>query len=153
RLHRLGLTRPEDDWVDRYLLCEHLLDPHTAEPRQRFEAVARFSRDLIAHRWVKTRETRERLDPKRVYYISLEFLLGRSLGNNLMNMGARSVVEGALAREHWDVAETLEEEPDAGLGNGGLGRLAACFVESLATQQYSAIGYGLRYQYGIFRQA
>jgi starch phosphorylase len=153
RLHRLGLTRPEDDWVDRYLLCEHLLDPHTAEPRQRFEAVARFSRDLIAHRWVKTRETRERLDPKRVYYISLEFLLGRSLGNNLMNMGARSIVEGALAREQWDVAETLEEEPDAGLGNGGLGRLAACFVESLATQQYSAIGYGLRYQYGIFRQA
>jgi starch phosphorylase len=153
RLHSLGLTSPDEAWIDRYLLCEHLLDPRTAEPRQRFEAVARFSRDLIADRWVKTRETRERLDPKRVYYISLEYLLGRSLANNLMNMGARSIVDGALAREHWDIAEMLDEEPDAGLGNGGLGRLAACFIESLATQQYSAIGYGLRYQYGIFRQA
>jgi glycogen phosphorylase len=153
RLHRLGLTGREDEWIDRYLLCEHLLDPHMAQPRQRFEAVARFSRDVIAHRWVKTRETRERMDPKRVYYISLEYLLGRSLTNNLINMGARSFVESAMDHEHWDFTEMLEEEPDAGLGNGGLGRLAACFVESLATQQYSAIGYGLRYQYVIFRQA
>jgi starch phosphorylase len=79
RLGRLGLTGKEDEWTDRYLLCEHLVDPPTARARQRFEAVARFCRDLIAHRWVKTRETRERAHPKRTYYLSMEFLIGRML--------------------------------------------------------------------------
>jgi starch phosphorylase len=153
RLGRLGLTGKEDEWTDRYLLCEHLVDPPTARARQRFEAVARFSRDLIAHRWVKTRETRERANPKRTYYLSMEFLIGRMLNNNIRNMAADPVIERALRREGWDLAEILEQEPDAGLGNGGLGRLAACFIDSLATLQYSAMGYGLRYEYGIFRQA
>src|SRR5262245_22335654 len=152
RLERLGLTGEDNTWADRYLLCEHIVDPASARARQRFEAVARFSRDLIAHRWVKTRETRERANPRRVYYLSMEFLIGRTLSNNIMNMSADPVIERALARERWDVGEILGEEPDAGLGNGGLGRLAACFVESLATLQYSAMGYGLRYEYGIFRQ-
>ena len=152
RLHRLGLTSREDDWTDRYLLCEHLVDPATARPRQRFEAVARFCRDLIAHRWVKTRETRERANPKRVYYLSLEFLIGRLLDNNIRNMAADPVIERAVQREGWDLQEILDQEPDAGLGNGGLGRLAACFIDSLASLQYSAMGYGLRYEYGIFRQ-
>ena len=83
----------------------------------------------------------------------MEFLIGRTLNNNLMNMAADPLVERALRREGWDLAEILEQEPDAGLGNGGLGRLAACFLESLATLQYSAMGYGLRYEYGIFRQS
>src|SRR5262245_35985676 len=153
RLRRLGLAEGDDEWTDRYLLCEHLLDPPSARARQRFEAIARFSRDLIAHRWVKTRETRERSNPKRVYYLSMEFLIGRTLSNNLTNMQAHPIVDRALRREGWNLQEILEQEPDAGLGNGGLGRLAACFIESLATLQYSAMGYGLRYEYGIFRQA
>ena len=153
RLKRLGLTGKDDAWADRYLLCEHLVDPPTARSRQRFEAVARFSRDLIAHRWVKTRQARESARPKRIYYLSLEFLIGRALSNNIMNMSADPFIARAIRREGWDLAEIAEQEPDAGLGNGGLGRLAACFIDSLATLQYSAMGYGLRYEYGIFRQS
>jgi glycogen phosphorylase len=152
-LERLGLTGKDDDWADRYLLSENLVDPPTARPRQRFEAVARFIRDLIAHRWVMTRRTRERANPKRIYYLSMEFLIGRTLNNNIMNLGAESLVQRAMHHEGWDLAELLEQEPDAGLGNGGLGRLAACFIDSLATLQYSAMGYGLRYEYGIFHQS
>jgi len=152
RLHRLGLGGDAEGWADRYVLCEHVLEPGAARARQRFEAIARFSRDLIAHRWVKTRETREAADPKRVYYLSMEFLIGRMLRQNVMNMAADALIDRALAREGWDATDILEAEPDAGLGNGGLGRLAACFLESMATQQYSAMGYGLRYEYGIFRQ-
>src|SRR5262249_40378789 len=139
RLKRLGLTTDTDDWTDRYLLCEHIVDPGIARPRQQFEAIARFIRDLIAHRWVKTRQAREVANPKRVYYLSMEFLLGRALHNNITNIAADPFVQRALARENWDLAEILEQEPDAGLGNGGLGRLAACFLDSLATLQYSAM--------------
>jgi starch phosphorylase len=152
RLERLGLTGHEDEWTDRYLLCHHLVDPKTAKPRQQFEALAAFVRDLVAHRWVKTRHTREVADPKRVYYLSMEFLIGRTLSNNIINLGGAPVVARALQRAGWDLEQLIEEEPDAGLGNGGLGRLGACFMDSLATLQYSAIGYGLRYEYGIFRQ-
>jgi starch phosphorylase len=153
RLKRLGLTEDEDDWADRYLLCEHIVDPDQARSRQRFEAIARFIRDLVAHRWVKTRSTRERLNPKRVYYLSMEFLIGRALNNNIINTAADPLVQRALSREGWDFSQIIEQEPDAGLGNGGLGRLAACFLDSLATLQYSAMGYGLRYEYGVFRQS
>src|SRR5215471_496959 len=153
RLKRLGLTVEDDEWAERYLLCEHVVDPRTARLRQRFESVARFVRDLVAHRWVKTRLTRDQAKPKRVYYLSMEFLIGRALNNNIINLAADPLVQRALRREGWDLAEVFEQEPDAGLGNGGLGRLAACFVDSLATLQYSAIGYGLQYEYGIFRQS
>src|SRR6185436_4086086 len=125
----------------------------TARPRQRFESVARFIRDLLADRWVKTRSTREQAKPKRVYYLSMEFLLGRALNNNIVNLAADSLVQQVLQREGWDLAQIMDEEPDAGLGNGGLGRLAACFIDSLATLQYSAMGYGLQYEYGIFKQS
>jgi starch phosphorylase len=153
RLKRLGLTADQDDWTDRYLLCEHVVEPSTAPARQRFEAISRFIRDLIAHRWVETRATREQMNPKRVYYLSMEFLIGRSLNNNIINIAADPYVKRALQRKGWDFAEILEQEPDAGLGNGGLGRLAACFIDSLATLQYSAMGYGLQYEYGIFKQS
>src|SRR3954469_565163 len=126
RLERLGLDGT-DEWADRYLLCEHVVSPASARPRQRFEAAARFIRDLIAHRWVKTRQVREEANPKRVYYLSMEFLIGRALRNNIMNLSLDPLVDRAMRREGWTLADVAEEEPDAGLGNGGLGRLAACF--------------------------
>ena len=152
RLDRLGLAGHEDKWTDRYLLCDHLVDPPTAKSRQKFEATSRFIRDLVAHRWVKTRRAREMANPKRIHYLSMEFLLGRTLRNNIMNLAAEPIVRQAMQHEGWHLDQLLDEEPDAGLGNGGLGRLAACFIDSLATLQYPAIGYGLRYEYGIFRQ-
>src|SRR5215470_10148354 len=96
RLDRLGFSGREEDWTDRYLLCEHLVDPTIALPRQRFEAIARFIRDLIAHRWVKTRRARELANPKRIYYLSMEFLIGRTLNNNMMNLAAESLVQRAM---------------------------------------------------------
>ena len=152
RLERLGLTGDGDDWAERYFVCEHLVDPQWARPRQRFEAVARSIRDLLAHRWVKTKKAREKHNPKRIYYLSMEFLIGRTLINNIINLMAEPLVQEALEREGLDLHQLAELEPDAGLGNGGLGRLAACFIDSLATLQYSAVGYGLRYEYGIFQQ-
>src|SRR5262249_32515206 len=146
RLERLGLTGHPDQWTERYVLCEKLVDPAVAEPRQEFEACSRFIRDLVAHRWAKTRRERGQANPKRIHYLSMEFLLGRTLRNNMMNLAAEPLVEHALKQQGWDLQAVLEEEPDAGLGNGGLGRLAACFIDSLATLQYPAIGYGLRYE-------
>ena len=98
-------------------------------------------------------ETYERENPKRVYYLSMEFLLGRSLANNITNLLLASVAQQAVKDKHLDLLALLEQEPDAGLGNGGLGRLAACFLDSMATMQLPAMGYGLRYEYGIFRQS
>jgi starch phosphorylase len=153
RILRLGLTDQEEHWTDRYLLCTHLVDPPTAKSRQKFEAASRVIRDLVAHRWVKTRRAREESRPKRIHYLSMEFLLGRTLRNNMMNLAAEPIMRRAMQQIGWDLDKLIEEEPDAGLGNGGLGRLAACFIDSLATLQYPAIGYGLRYEYGIFRQS
>jgi glycogen phosphorylase len=152
RLERLGLNGEGDQWAERYLLCQHLIDPLESNSREKFEATSLFIRDLIAHRWVQTRRAREQSAPKRVHYLSLEFLLGRTLRNNIMNLQAEPLVRHALGQQQWKLDALIEEEPDAGLGNGGLGRLAACFIDSLATLQYPAIGYGLRYEYGIFKQ-
>jgi starch phosphorylase len=151
RLEQLGLTEA-DGWADRYVLCEHLVDPKLARPRDSFEAVARSIRDLLAERWVQARRARERANPKRVYYLSMEFLIGRLLRNNVLNLHSEPLMQKALEREGLDVHQLAELEPDAGLGNGGLGRLAACFIDSLATLQFSAMGYGLRYEFGIFKQ-
>src|SRR6202161_3604023 len=153
RLERLGLAGNEQDWADRYLLCNHLLSPPPPRPSKRSEATSRFIRDLVAHRWARTQRAREQSNPKRVHYLSMEFLLGRTLRNNMMNLAAEPIVRRAMEQEGWNLEQLIEEEPDAGLGNGGLGRLAACFIDSLATLQYPAIGYGLRYEYGIFRQS
>jgi glycogen phosphorylase len=137
---------------ERHLLFDHVVEPQAANLRERFEAVASALRDLLAQRWVKTQETYDRANPKQVYYLSMEFLIGRSLTNNLTNLLVEPIVPEVLEREGLDLLQLAEQEPDAGLGNGGLGRLAACFLDSLATLQVPAIGYGLRYDYGIFRQ-
>ena len=99
-----------------------------------------------------TEETYERENPKRVYYLSMEYLIGRSLANNVTNLLLDPVAKRAAEQKNLDWPGLLEQEPDAGLGNGGLGRLAACFLDSMATMQLPAMGYGLRYEYGIFRQ-
>jgi starch phosphorylase len=139
---------------DRHLVFDHSVSLEKAGQRERFEAVARSLRDLLTQRWLLTQETHDRENPKRVYYLSMEFLIGRTLVNNIINLGVEKLVRDDLQsdpRQDWK--EVIETEPDAGLGNGGLGRLAACFIESLATLQIPAMGYGLRYEYGIFRQS
>src|SRR6185369_16478314 len=138
---------------ERHLLYDYVVDPQLASRRERFEAVGRSVRDLLAQRWLKTQQTYERANPKWVYYLSMEFLIGRMLTNNIVNLGVEPLAQAALAREGMDLQSLSEIEPDAGLGNGGLGRLAACFVDSLATLAIPAIGYGLRYEYGMFRQS
>src|SRR5271170_3901140 len=95
RLERLGLADNPGYWTERYVLCEQLADPLEASSRQKFEATSRFIRDLIAHRWVMTRRARERADPKRIHYLSMEFLLGRTLRNNIMNLTAEPMVQQA----------------------------------------------------------
>jgi starch phosphorylase len=137
---------------ERHLLFDYAIEPQAATDRERFEAVARSVRNLLTPRWLKTQQTYDREDPKRVYYLSMEFLIGRSLRHNISNLSIEPIVREALEREGLDLARLAEQEPDAGLGNGGLGRLAACFLDSLATLQIPAIGYGLRYEYGMFRQ-
>ncbi len=100
-----------------------------------------------------TEKTYEQQNPKRLYYLSMEFLIGRSLENNVMNLLLSPLAKQVLQDKKLSLVEIVEQEPDAGLGNGGLGRLAACFIESAATMQLPAMGYGLRYEYGIFRQS
>jgi starch phosphorylase len=141
-----------DDY-DRHVVFDHVVSMENASQRERFEAVARSLRDLLTERWLLTQSTHDKENPKRVYYLSMEFLMGRALVNNIINLRAEKRVQDDLQsdpRQDWK--EIIETEPDAGLGNGGLGRLAACFVDSLATLQIPAMGYGLRYEYGIFRQ-
>jgi starch phosphorylase len=143
----------DDALYERHLLFDDVVDPADAGLRERYEAIARSVRDVLSQRWVRTDQTYERVNPKRIYYLSMEFLVGRSLTNNITNLLVSSVVSDAVKKRSLDWFGLLEQEPDAGLGNGGLGRLAACFLESMATLQLPAMGYGLRYEYGIFRQA
>ena len=141
------------DSYDRHLMFDHAVTLESASPRERFEAVARSLRDLLTQRWLLTEQTYERRNAKRVYYLSMEFLLGRMLVNNILNLGVEQSVRDDLRSDpHQNWTEMIEAEPDAGLGNGALGRLAACFMDSLATLRLPAMGYGLRYEYGIFRQ-
>src|SRR6202142_3023171 len=137
---------------ERHLVLDDVIDVAAAGPRERFAALARSVRDILSQRWIRTESTYTRQNPKRVYYLSMEFLIGRSLANNVTNLLLDPFVKKAVKEEKLDWLALLEEEPDAGLGNGGLGRLAACFLDSLATMQLPAIGYGLRYEYGMFKQ-
>src|SRR5436309_2302335 len=148
----VDLTGSADALYERHLLFDDVADPAAAGARERYEAFARSVRDVLSQRWVRTEQTYERANPKRVYYLSMEFLIGRSLTNNITNMLLSPFVGDFVKATSLDWLGLLEEEPDAGLGNGGLGRLAACFLDSMATMQLPAMGYGLRYEYGMFRQ-
>lgn len=137
--------------------AEHLkfsmgVDRYTATKYDRYEALAFTIRDRLINQWIKTQQTHHHKKVKRVYYLSLEYLVGRAMGNNIINLCLEDEVNEAMQALGIDWNELREEEVDAGLGNGGLGRLAACFLDSLATLDLPAFGYGLRYDYGIFRQ-
>jgi starch phosphorylase len=136
----------------RHLVFDHVVEPKLSTVGQRFRALGWALRDLLAQRWLRTKEKYYRENPKHVYYLSMEFLIGRSLTNNIGNLLVEPMVQQIMEREGLRLEDLAEAEPDAGLGNGGLGRLAACFIDSLATLQIPAHGYGLRYEYGIFRQ-
>lgn len=148
----IHFTQADHGLYDRHLLFDNVMPLDAARPREWFEAFARSVRDVLSQRWVRTEETYEKENPKRLYYLSMEFLIGRSLDNNITNLLLEPIARAAAADKGIHRMELLEEEPDAGLGNGGLGRLAACFLDSLATLQFPAMGYGLRYEYGIFNQ-
>jgi len=141
-----------DALYERHLTFDHVAPVAAATPRVQFEAVARSVRDLLSQRWIKTEQTYQTRNAKRVYYISLEFLMGRSLANNLTNLRLDAEWNQFCQTHNIDPLEIIEQEPDAGLGNGGLGRLAACFLDSMATLGIPGMGSGLRYEYGIFKQ-
>src|ERR1700756_61177 len=143
----------QDGLYERHLVFDRAIDPKVASARERFEAFAHSVRDVLAQRWVKTKTTYEQQNAKRIYYLSLEFLLGRSLANNITNLLLDPLLQPLIKEKEIDWLELIEQEPDAGLGNGGLGRLAACFLDSMATMELPATGYGLRYEYGMFRQS
>ncbi len=123
-----------------------------ASDQQVFQAVSYAIKDQIIDHWLESQKEYEKKDPKTVYYMSMEFLMGRALGNNLINLQAYKPVKEALEELGLDINVVEDQEPDAALGNGGLGRLAACFLDSLATLGYSAYGCGIRYKYGMFKQ-
>ena len=123
-----------------------------ATPQQLFQAVSYAVKEVIIDDWIATQKQYEKDDPKIVYYMSMEFLMGRALGNNLINMTAYTEVKEALEEMGIDLNAIEDQEPDPALGNGGLGRLAACFLDSLATLGYAAYGCGIRYRYGMFKQ-
>ena len=142
-----------DGFYERHLAFDTVKEPSATSQREHFEAVARSIRDVLSQRWVATEKTYQEQNPKRLYYLSLEFLIGRSLSNNITNLLLGPLAKLFASKAKLDWLEMVEKEPDAGLGNGGLGRLAACFLDSLATMQFPAMGYGLRYEYGIFKQS
>src|SRR6267378_5697876 len=148
----IPFTGTHNAFYERHLVFDNVVGLDAAWPRERFEAFARSVRDVLSQRWLRTEETYAKQNPKRVYYLSMEFLIGRSLANNLTNLLLGELGKYAAAEKNLDWLELLEQDPDAGLGNGGLGRLAACFLDSMATMELAAMGYGLRYEYGIFKQ-
>src|SRR6266852_3944526 len=150
---RVKFAGTEEALYERHLLFDNVVDASHVSLRERFEAVARSVRDILSQRWIRTEQTYERENPKRVYYLSIEFLLGRSLANNIENLLLDPVAKQLIKEKNLDWLALLEQEPDPGLGNGGLGRLAACFLDSMAAMQLPGIGYGLRYEYGMFKQS
>ncbi|WP_036302421.1 glycogen/starch/alpha-glucan phosphorylase [Methylotenera sp. L2L1] len=139
--------------LQNHLIFSSFKTSDAATPRDWYEAASYTIRDHVVERWVKTSESYYRDDPKRVYYLSLEFLIGRMLSNAALNLGINDELKQGMASLGHDLENTVELETDAALGNGGLGRLAACFLDSMATMDIPAAGYGIRYEYGMFRQS
>jgi glycogen phosphorylase len=134
------------------LLYSLAKDQYSATARDRFMSLALTVRDRLIERWIATQQRYYRRDAKRVYYLSAEFLMGRALANNLLNLGLYDTAREAMRMMGLEVSDLLEQEVDAGLGNGGLGRLAACFLDSMATLDIPGYGYGIRYEFGMFDQ-
>jgi starch phosphorylase len=154
---RIGSRNGRDIESFKKGISDHLkyslgLDPQNATIHDRYLAVAYAVRDRLIEGWIETQQVHRQKKVKRVYYLSLEFLIGRLLRNSIVNLGSVQPMALALQELNLNFRRLEEQEPDAGLGNGGLGRLAACFMESMATLQIPAFGYGIRYDYGIFRQ-
>lgn len=152
-----GIAQVEDvgevkKGFNRHLHFTLIKDRNVATPRDYYFALAHCVKDHLVSRWIRTQQHYYEKDPKRVYYLSLEFYMGRSLQNTMINIGIQGTVDEALYQLGLDIEELEELEEDAGLGNGGLGRLAACFLDSMATLAMPAVGYGIRYDYGIFAQ-
>jgi starch phosphorylase len=137
-------TGGENALYERHLTFDQVIPINAATPRDKFEAVARSVRDILSQRWLRTEQTYQERNAKRVYYLSLEFLMGRALANNLTNLMLDPVLGQFCKKHKMDPLEIIEQEPDAGLGNGGLGRLAACFLDSMATLGIPGMGCGLR---------
>ena len=140
-------------FYERHVTFDQVVAEAETTDRDKFEAIARSVRDVLSQRWLKTEQTYQQRNTKRVYYLSMEFLLGRALANNIANLQIDSEAQQFAQHHQLDPLHIIEQEPDAGLGNGGLGRLAACFLDSMATLGIAGMGYGLRYDYGIFRQS
>ena len=156
-LHQYGVgpiqfSGSGDALYERHLTFDNVVDVKKASPRERFEAAAHAIRDIVSQRWLLTEKTYLEKNPKRVYYLSMEYLLGRSFSNNMTNALLQPLMIERQKQLGLDPFPMIESEPDAGLGNGGLGRLAACFIDSMATMEIPGMGYGLRYEYGIFKQ-
>lgn len=137
---------------NRHLHYTLVKDRNVATPRDYYLALANTVRDHVVGRWMRTQQYYYEVDPKRVYYLSMEFYMGRALANTMINCGIQSACDEAMYQLGLDIEELEELEEDAGLGNGGLGRLAACFLDSMATLGLAAYGYGIRYEYGMFNQ-
>jgi glycogen phosphorylase len=149
----IAFSGNNDALYERHLTFDQVVPIETATTQARFDAMARSVRDVLSQRWLKTERTYRERNVKRVYYVSLEFLMGRALANNITNM-ALDAVWGRVCQQHRiNPLEIVEAERDAGLGNGGLGRLAACFLDSMATLGIPGMGCGLRYEYGMFKQS
>jgi starch phosphorylase len=147
------LSGDSNAFYERHVAFDQVVAETETSARDKFEAIARSVRDMLSQRWLKTEETYRQRNAKRVYYLSMEFLLGRALANNISNLQIDPDAQQFAKHHQLDPLQIIEQEPDAGLGNGGLGRLAACFLDSMATLGIAGMGYGLRYDYGMFRQS
>src|SRR5438067_9578798 len=150
-------TAPNEAAALLHSFTNHLLyslakDQYSATELDRYMSLALTVRDRLIERWISTQQRYYRKDAKRVYYLSAEFLMGRALANNLINLGLFDTTRDAMKMLNLDLGDLLEQEVDAGLGNGGLGRLAACFLTSMATLDIPGYGYGIRYEFVMVDQ-
>ena len=143
---------PVKQALQNHLVLSCFKTHDAATPRDWYDATAYTVRDHVVERWVRTATAYNDQDPKRIYYLSLEFLIGRMMSNAALNLGINDQLEKGLSALGHNLEEAVEMEHDAALGNGGLGRLAACFLDSMATMDIPATGYGIRYEYGMFKQ-